>query len=162
MSYPSILPVKPDVDMVILPRDTVVANGSESADTITTDTVSFLTPVQLGTAGDPITSAPSLQVLFECSFAPSGASLDLTVGSTVDGTTDGITTTGRPLIAPAVPNWFSMSQTLVLFKDTDYVVAEDGTITLTFCLCGGTTEASPIIAGTSLGWSYTITPVFTV
>jgi hypothetical protein len=162
MSYPSILPVKPDVDMVVLPRDTVVLTGSESADTITTDTVSFLTPVQIGTAGDPVSSAPSLQVLFECSFAPSGASLDYTVASSTDGTTGGITTTGRSIIVPTLPNWVSMTQTLVLFKDTDYVVDIDGSITLNFCLCGGTTEASPIIAGTSLGWSYTITPVFTV
>lgn len=161
MSY-TLIPVKPDVSMVVLPRDTVVLTDSESADTITTDTVSFLTPVQFGTAGDPVTSAPSLQLLFECSFAPTGATLDFTVASSTDGTVDGITATGRSFIVPALPNWISMSQTLVLYKDADYVVAEDGTITLQLCLCGGTTEASPVIAGTSLGWSYTITPVFTV
>lgn len=151
--YPSIIPVKPDVDMVVTPAQLDVSAGDDVV-TVVQDTVFAFPVIALD---ESLAQAPVLQLSLEYSLAPAGGSMSYSVYCSPDSNFSNATQSSRDIVMAAVPNWLSGTVYFTLFKDVDW---DSSVGELHLGIQGATaTPSAPVFGGANMGFSYTISSV---
>ena len=153
--YPSIIPVKPDVDMVVTPAQLEVAAGRESGIAVTPDTV-FAFPII--TLTQPLNRSPVLQLSLEYSLnTTAGNPLQYSIYTSPVLDPTEATQSSRDIDITAAGNWTTGTVYFTLFKDVDW---DSTTGEIHMGIQGLTaTPTTPVFAGSGLGLSYTISAV---
>jgi hypothetical protein len=152
--YPSIIPVKPDVDMVVTPEQLSIATGNGTA-TVVTDTPFEFSAIPLD---QPLNQSSVLQLCVEYSLnTTAGVPADYSIYVSPDGTVASATQASRDISITQKPNWLTGTVYFTLFKDVDW---DSSVGVIRLGLQGlAATPATPVFAGSGMAFSYTITNV---